>query len=263
MDTSKMRKVTVAWLAENDDTGWRSNGLRTDLPRAFINVGTLGEAWFEVASVHDPLPSWTVGADGLYTVFLTDESLDSLALEGDYPAWLDEGDLQPLQGWSDELDKAFDDLTNELERNNLLEEIKRRPPMLLELDIERELEGKPSPFAPTNPTQLSAADDDAPASLAPSPVPDRWLGELPLSPTVCILHVYREEEGFVHDVYGVFASRAIARAHGNKIMDIPDAPLAWELGDDGSEFAHVGKLRLALTNWAVSSERPIGGSEAG
>lgn len=150
MDKSKMRQVTVKWLSENVDS-WRENALLTNLPRAYINVGTFEPVLHQVVSLIDPLPSWTVGANGLYTVWLANELDEALELEGDYPVFLDDSNLQPVAGWSEELDEAFRDLANELERNNLLEEIKNRPPMHLELDIERdierELKGKPSRFA--------------------------------------------------------------------------------------------------------------------
>lgn len=103
MDVTNMKQVTVSWLAENMDNGWRANAIREDLPRAFINVGTIMEAWHEVASVHDPLPDWTVGADGLYTVWLKDENAAPLDLQGEYVAWLDYSDVTHFPPLKDEL----------------------------------------------------------------------------------------------------------------------------------------------------------------
>lgn len=125
MDIDTMKPTTIKWLAENEDNGWRSNALFTSLPRAFIKVGTLEPVILEVLSVHHPFPNWVDGADGLYTVFLTDENWDSLALEPNHEAWLDYSDVRPIEGWDDAaetvaptLDKPFQPYTDMSEAFN-------------------------------------------------------------------------------------------------------------------------------------------------
>lgn len=106
LDTNKMRKVSIKWLADNMET-WRENALLTNLPRAYIRLGKSASDPFhtdfhQIVSVIDPLPSWTVGATGLYTVWLANDLDESLELEGDYVAWLDDSDVQPMADWSED-----------------------------------------------------------------------------------------------------------------------------------------------------------------
>lgn len=106
MDKSKMTQTTI----ENMGDKWRDNALNTDLPRAFINLGTIMPAWHQIASVHDPLPEWAAEADGLYTVWLTDDDAAPLELEASHEVWLDYSDVRPVEGWDDESAKSAADV---------------------------------------------------------------------------------------------------------------------------------------------------------
>lgn len=79
-----MRQVTVQWLCENEETGWRQNAIRTDLPNAFIRIG---EELLEVLGVYEP-DVWA-GEDLYLVKFVAD--IPALYLPGNHAAYLDDG----------------------------------------------------------------------------------------------------------------------------------------------------------------------------